>query len=100
MKQKKSKSLEYEDVIKHKNSALSTLNTFLGNCINNVETIKKADLLSYWLEDYIKYLSYEKIFNPKLYKSYKRGDIIKVNLGFNVGAEEGRSTLRNGRRYA
>ena len=50
---------------------------------------KKANLLSYWFEDFAKYNLAEETFNPKLLKKYKRGSIIKANLGFNVGNEEG-----------
>lgn len=51
--------------------------------------MKKANLLSYWFEDFSKYNLNEENFNPKLLKKYKRGSIIKANLGFNVGNEEG-----------
>lgn len=30
-----------------------------------------------------------KTFNPNKLKRYERGDVIKVNLGFNIGSEEG-----------
>lgn len=50
---------------------------------------KRASLLSYWLRDYVKYLKNEIEFNPSSLKEYSRGDIVKVNLGFNVGSEEG-----------
>ena len=36
-----------------------------------------------------KCLRSEKDFNPTNLKTYKRGDIIKVNLGFNIGSELG-----------
>ena len=90
MEQKKlKKELTKNNVQIHKNASISTLSSYLDDLINNPNTLKKADLLSYWIEDYTKYLSSEDTFNPALYKSYKRGDVIKVNLGFNVGSEEG-----------
>ena len=49
----------------------------------------KAALLCYWLKDYKKMLIREKQFNPSYLKKYRRGDIISVNLGFNVGSEQG-----------
>ena len=52
---------------------------------NNKETISKADKLAYWLEDYSRLLSFEDDFNPNYLKSYHRGDVIKVNLGYNIG---------------
>ena len=45
--------------------------------------------MSYWFEDFAKYNLAEENFNPKLLKKYKRGCIIKANLGFNIGNEEG-----------
>lgn len=60
---------------------------------NNKETISKADKLAYWLEDYSRLLSFEDDFNPNYLKSYHRGDVIKVNLGYNIGNEE--SKFRN-----
>lgn len=86
---KNKKILSKQDVTIHKDAALNTLNTYLESLIEEENTLKKADLLSYWLEDYTKYLSSEDTFKPSLYKKYERGDIIKVNLGFNIGSEEG-----------
>lgn len=40
-------------------------------------------------ENFAKYNLAEETFNPKLLKKYKRDSIIKANLGFNVGNEEG-----------
>ena len=64
---------------------------YLDNCleIDNNTNIKKVNLISYWLKDYIKYIKDEKNFNPINLKTYERGDIIKVNLGFNIGSEMG-----------
>ncbi len=50
---------------------------------------KKASLFSYWLYDYTKMLKYEETFDSKRLKTYKRGEIIKVHLGYNIGSEEG-----------
>lgn len=50
---------------------------------------KKAELVAYWLKDYSKYLEFEERFTPLKLKEYERGDIIKVNFGFNIGNEEG-----------
>lgn len=80
-----------EDVIKSKNQAIKMMTDYLDNClkIDNDTNIKKVNLISYWLKDYIKYIKDEKNFNPINLKTYERGDIIKVNLGFNVGSELG-----------
>ena len=50
---------------------------------------KKATLLSYWLSDYAGILKQEETFLPNKLKRYKRGEIVKVNLGYNIGNEEG-----------
>lgn len=54
---------------------------------NKVNT--KSDKLSYWLEDWTTFLDFESRFSPSSLKRYKRGEIIKVHLGYNIGSEEG-----------
>lgn len=78
----------------HKDQAISDLSGFLDSLIESPDDLKRADLISYWLKDFQVYISREKSFDPSRIKSYKRGDVIKVNLGFNVGSEQG------GLRYA
>lgn len=80
-----------EDVIKNKNEAIKMMTDYLDNCVETEDStnIKKVNLISYWLRDYIKYIKDEKNFNPINLKTYERGDIIKVNLGFNIGSELG-----------
>ena len=72
----------------HKNNAVKQIELLLNQYIDKQE-YKKAHLLSYWFEDFTKYNLSEKDFNPKSLKKYKRGSVIKANLGFNVGNEEG-----------
>lgn len=86
-----SKAKTKEDVITHKTAAIDKLNTFLDTLIESDDKskLKKADLLSYWIEQYASYIETENDFEPAKLKSYKRGDIIKVNFGFNVGSEYG-----------
>lgn len=81
--------MQNNDTITHKEKALKSVNMYLDNLINIKKDEKKVNLLAYWLEDYIKYLKMEENFKPNMLKRYERGDIIKVNLGFNVGSEEG-----------
>lgn len=82
--------IEKEQVLNNKNEAISKLNEYLDTCIiKDNKHAKKANLLSYWLKDYINYLDQEENFNSSFLKEYSRGDVIKVNLGFNVGNEEG-----------
>lgn len=50
---------------------------------------KKSALISKWLTQYVNYISFEDKFSPHKLINYKRGDIVFVNFGFNVGAEFG-----------
>lgn len=86
-----SKVIDKEAVIKNKKSAIQHLNKLLESYILDSSEVhlKKADLISYWIKDYVRYLNFEETFDPKRYISYKRGDVIKVGFGFNVGAEYG-----------
>ena len=79
---------EYINTVAHKQIALNQLDSLLTYHINN-NNLKKSNLLSYWFEDFVKYNLAEETFNPRFLKKYKRGSIIKANLGFNVGNEEG-----------
>lgn len=81
--------LNIEDINNHVDLSLRQLNKLMKSYINNPTTASKADKLAYWLEDYVRLLSFESTFNPFFLKKYKRGDIIKVNLGYNIGNEEG-----------
>lgn len=91
-----SKSKTNEEITQHKDFVISNFSSFMDNLIASDSSTesKKADLISYWLKDFQAYLSQETSFDPARIKVYKRGDVIKVNLGFNVGSEQG------GLRYA
>lgn len=70
--------------------AINYIKKYLDSCIEqDVKYQKKANLLSYWLKDYTRYLEQEDSFDSASLKSYEYGDVIKANLGFNVGNEEG-----------
>ena len=56
---------------------------------NDKNMHKKASLLSYWLYDYMRMLKKEETFDSKKLKRYKRGEIVKVHLGYNIGSEQG-----------
>ena len=85
------KSLSDEDIIKHKKSAIKSLDKVFECFINspNQRHKKKADLIAYWIETYSKYLLTEERFDYTVIPKYKRGDIVSVNFGFNVGSEHG-----------
>lgn len=80
------------NAIIHKDNSIQRLNTTFQNHILKKD-YKTANLLAYWINDFVRYHLQEKKFNYKKQKVYKRGDIVKVNLGFNIGNELGRITL-------
>jgi PemK-like protein. len=79
---------EKSQAISHKDIAIKKLDTSINQHIELAE-YKQSHLLSYWIEEYSKYHNQERTFSPKTLKKYKRGDIVKVNLGYNIGAELG-----------
>lgn len=91
-----SKILTKEDVISNKKDAIKSLNKLLEYYINDTtnDRLKKADLISYWIKDYVRLINFEDKFIPTKNISYKRGNIVKVDFGFNIGSEYG------GRHYA
>lgn len=86
-----SKQKNKDELIAQKDSAIKSINNLLSSYIdsNNPNNLSKADKLSYWLKDYAKFLDYEPSFSPNKLKRYKRGDVVKVHLGYNIGSEEG-----------
>ncbi len=86
-----SKELNKEDVIQNKKQSIKALNKMLEGFINDPSGthLKKANLISYWLKDYVKMINFEESFNPTKNIAYKRGNIVKLNFGFNIGAEYG-----------
>lgn len=80
-------NLKNEAII-HKNEALTRLDiSFLKHI--ELNEYKKSHLLSYWINDFAVYHDEERTFNISKSGVYSRGDIIKVNLGFNIGNELG-----------
>ena len=85
------RNLTKEELILHKDMALQRLDTYMTSLIENSDPkIKsKSDKLSYWIEDWTTFLDFESEFSPKSLRRYKRGEIIKAHLGYNIGSEEG-----------
>ena len=79
------------EVTNHKDKALSKLDNYLVSQIgtNNPNLIARADKLAYWIEDYANFLKKEETFDSSKGIKYKKGDIVKVHLGFRLGREEG-----------
>lgn len=79
---------EKSETIAHKDSSLKRLDiSFLKHI--ELGEYKKSNILAYWIKDFAKYHDEERTFKSNKLKRYKRGDIIKANLGFNVGNELG-----------
>lgn len=75
-------------IISHKDSASNAIEDYISSLIDS-GLEEKANKLCYWLEEYMKLLKREKNFKPNAYPDYQPGQIVKVNLGYNVGSEEG-----------
>ncbi|HFD2031569.1 TPA: type II toxin-antitoxin system PemK/MazF family toxin [Clostridium perfringens] len=59
------------------------------NIVENLSA-KQQKILTYWLNDWNeRFLSKEQEFNPKELIKYKKGNIVKVHLGYNVSSEQG-----------
>lgn len=80
-----------EEVIQNKKEAIKSLNRLLEGYINDPcgSHMKKANLISYWIKDFAKMINFEEKFDPTRNIAYKRGNIVKVDFGFNIGAEYG-----------
>jgi len=50
---------------------------------------KPKKLITDWLMSWAKLLAREKLFDPTYLPYYKRGDIVYIDLGFNIGSEHG-----------
>ena len=86
-----SKAFTKEEVIQNKKASIKALNKMLEGFINDPSEkhLKKANLISYWIKDYVKMIGFEENFEPTKNIAYKRGNIVKLNFGFNIGAEYG-----------
>ena len=56
-----SKPISKEDVILNKKDSIKKLNSLLEGYINSQDTnnLKKANLISYWIKDFVNYISQE-----------------------------------------
>lgn len=76
------------NAILHKDNSLNRLDlSFLKHI--ELAQYKQSELLAYWVHDFAVYHDEEKSFNVAKSGIYSRGDVIKVNLGFNIGNELG-----------
>ena len=83
--------LTAESVDKHVDVALGKMRKMFTEFIESGDShlMKNSDTLAFWLETFSDYLQWEKDFDYSSLPRYKRGNVISVNLGFNVGSEQG-----------
>ena len=69
---------------------IQELEDYLNSLVKHGEPKdKRADKIDQWIESWSKYLKREQEFNPRSLPLFKRGSVIVVDLGFNVGSEYG-----------
>lgn len=88
---KMSLELKAENVVLHIESSINKLKHFIVNLTTSSEShdLKRASLLSYWIDTYTEYMKCEKAFNFEKLPRYRRGDVLKINFGYRVGNELG-----------
>lgn len=72
-----------------KNQLMTDFSQLFDELIDSPEKYKKAALLYYWLRDYKNYIKNEDKFDCCCLPNYKRGDVVNINFGFNLGSEQG-----------
>ncbi|MGG7160254.1 type II toxin-antitoxin system PemK/MazF family toxin [Clostridium baratii] len=74
-----------------KKNSVTEFNSYINELISskNEKDNLKAQKIIPWIKIYTQYLKFEETFNPYKLPNYKKGDIIRVNFGFNVGNELG-----------
>lgn len=84
------KNIENKEHLKTKVAEmLSEYNDLFIKLIDDPSEYKRGALLYYWLRDYKNYIKSEEDFSPNYYPSFKKGALVNVNLGFNIGSEMG-----------
>ena len=77
-----------DKAIIHKDNSLNRLDVSFLKHIKSKE-YKTSHLLAYWINDFANYHDEEKTFDSGKLIVFKRGSIVKANLGFNIGHELG-----------
>lgn len=70
------------------NSEINKLSETIENMLRSLDP-KQQHIMAEWLDVWCEYISFEKSFSPQKLKYYKRGEIVLVNFGYNVGSELG-----------
>lgn len=82
-----SKPLDKEKISKEKEYVLNQIDSFIENLAS--DDLKKANIFTKQLKQYINMLCFERKFNPSKNIAYNRGNVIRVDFGYNVGSELG-----------
>ena len=82
-----SKPLDKEKISKEKEYVLNQIDSFIENLAS--DDLKKANIFTKQLKQYINMLCFERKFNPSRNIAYERGNVIRVDFGYNVGCELG-----------
>lgn len=64
-------------------------NTLIADPQGDPVNYKRGALLFYWLQQYHGYIKGEQKFNPRYRPALLKGNVVKVNFGFNLGNEFG-----------
>lgn len=86
-----SRTLTKEKVTQNKDEAIQALTNMLDCQIESDDEsdYKRADLISFWIKNYVELQDKEASFDPLTLLHYYRGNIVKVNFGYRIGNEEG-----------
>lgn len=68
---------------------LNEYQKLLTGYIQDENNYKRGALLYYWLRDYKNYIKNESRFDSSFLPQFKRGNVVNVNFGFNLGSELG-----------
>lgn len=91
-----SKTMSTEELVEHCRNAVTGLNELLLTLSESQRTKmkKRAMLIGYWINTYVKYIRGEDSFSPESVYKLKRGTVVRVEFGYRIGRELG------GRHYA
>lgn len=86
-----SKNMTMQELKQHIERSVVQLQTLFSEWINSNDArmLKKAQLVAYWIKDYVFFLIKETTFSPRSVPKLKRGSVVVVDFGFRIGNEFG-----------
>lgn len=82
MEEEKIKAIQFKD------NALNDLDICISKHIDK-EEFKQSNNLSKWIKKFSKYHNVEKMYHENSLSKYKRGEIVQLDFGYNIGNEFG-----------